>query len=199
MKVIRFVLVLLVGGILAYLTYQSKYQSFIFEDVIWAFLILAGLVLFLWTLLQETKNYQASKQLLSFSTTTTAVCFIVVILVFKYHISKDFNKPTLLKVFYDGDYNGTGIDFKTDGTYIFDNSAIGMSDYQYGTYTIAGDKITIDKNELDNVIVTNKLEIRSKQIQSDNSRPEKYLYQVSEIGQIITDATEFRVVLDNRR
>ena len=114
-------------------------------------------------------------------------------------INKNFDKPTLIRIYYDGDFNGTGIDFKTDGTYIFDNSAIGMSDYQYGTFTIKGNEITLDKSELDNVIKTNRLEIRPKTIEySDRTEIENYVYQTDENAEILKSETEFRVVIDNR-
>ncbi|MBX3162891.1 MAG: hypothetical protein KF900_00265 [Bacteroidetes bacterium] len=112
-------------------------------------------------------------------------------------INNNFNKPTLLKVFYDGDYNGTGIDFKTDGTYIFDNSAIGLSDYSYGTYKIDGNKIIMDKDTIDNLTNLKYLEIRDKQIVE--GKAELYLVQVDRLGNVIERSDEYRVTIDNRK
>jgi hypothetical protein len=193
----RLILVLLLGGVMAFLAYRSKYQTFFFADEIWRFLIFCGVILFVYAVIKDVKNYRLNKQLRHLSTTITAVIFIIVIQLMKYNTSKNFNKPSLLKVFYSGDFNGTAIDFKRDGTYIFDNSSIGQSDYLYGTYQITGNKIIIDKNDLDNVVTTSILEIRDKQVEHSGSY-EKYLYQLSKDGQVINNATEFRVVVDNR-
>jgi hypothetical protein len=112
-------------------------------------------------------------------------------------INNDFNKPTLLRVYYDGDYNGTSIDFKTDGTYIFDNSAIGISSYFYGTYEINGNKITMDKDTIDNLMNLKYLEIRDKQFEERESGV--YLYQVDSSGNLIKYSDEYRVTIDNRK
>ena len=110
-----------------------------------------------------------------------------------------FKKPTLLKVYYDGDFNGTGIDFKTEGTYIFDNSAIGLSDYYYGEYTITGDLITMDKDQIDNISGLKYLKIKEKKIAyKDSTKNELYLFRVDEDGNTIRSTSEFRVIVDNR-
>lgn len=111
----------------------------------------------------------------------------------------DLNKPTLVRVFYDGDFNGTGIDFKTDGTYIFDNSAIGLSDYTVGTYEIKGQIITLDKTEIDNVIKTNLLEIKDIKENGIDYLAGEYLFQVEPNGHEIERATKFRVVVHLRK
>jgi Leucine-rich repeat (LRR) protein len=112
-------------------------------------------------------------------------------------INNNFNKPTLLRVYYDGDYNGTSIDFKTDETYIFDNSAIGLSSYFYGTYKINGNKITMDKDTIDNLTNLKYLEIRDKQIEEMESG--MYLYQVDSSGNLIKHSDKYRVIIDNRK
>ncbi|WKW45474.1 hypothetical protein P3875_06695 [Myroides sp. JBRI-B21084] len=102
-----------------------------------------------------------------------------------------------MKVFYDGDFNGTGIDFKTDGTYIFDNSAIGISDYFYGTYRIDENKITMDKDTIDNLTNFKFLEIKDKEL--EQGKTDLFLYQVDSLGNAIERSDEFRVTIDNRK
>jgi hypothetical protein len=127
------------------------------------------------------------------------IVFTIIIWKWNSQINEKFDKPTLVRIFYDGDFNGTGIDFKTDGTYIFDNSAIGLSNYLYGEYEISGNKIILDKSNLDNVVKTNRLEIRPKSIEYfDRTESEQYVFQINEIGNILENVTEFRVVVDNR-
>ncbi|RZK56817.1 MAG: hypothetical protein EOO87_04490 [Pedobacter sp.] len=118
----------------------------------------------------------------------------------EFKIQRKFNQPTLIKVFYDGDYNGTAIDFKKDGTYIFDNSAIGLSDYTYGTYKINGNNIILDTDQIDNLTDLKQLKIHEKEINyQDGIKKELYLFQVDTNGKIIDRTTEYRVTIDNRK
>ena len=197
MRIVRLILILLVGGLLTYLTYKTKYHTFFFEAIIWGGLILVGSLIFVWTVLKDIQLFKTEKRFLNFGLTFLSIFFIAIILTLEIKINIAFNKPTLLKVYYDGDYNGTAIDFKTDGTYIFDNSAIGISDYFYGTYKIDGNKITIDKDTIDNLTNLKYLELRNKQIQEGNF--ELYLFQVDRSGNLLERSDEYRVTIDNRK
>ena len=178
---------------MTYLTYRSKYQVVFFNAVIWFFLFVIGLFLFTWTISRDIVRYREERNIQSFSLTTLCLTFIIAVLAIEYQIQSQFNKPTLVKAYYDGDINGTGIDLKEDGTYVFDNSAIGISDYQYGTYRVSGGIITLDRSELANVIETGRLRIDENRRQN-----EKYLVQIDDSGQVVDDATEFRITIDNR-
>jgi hypothetical protein len=198
MKTPRLILIFIAGGLITYLTYRSKYQIDLFESLIWGFLILAGSGLLLWTVIKDIKNYKLARQFKSFLPTIIAVAFIAIILALEYKISIDRDKPSLIKVSYNGDINGTSIDFKNDGTYIFNNFSIGFSESQYGTYKISQDTITLDKSQLDNVIKTEYLVINEIEVKYDaGAKREKYLYQIAK-GKVIENATEFRVIIDNR-
>ncbi|MCL1938361.1 MAG: hypothetical protein FWF52_08210 [Candidatus Azobacteroides sp.] len=198
MKAIRLILIFLVGVSLTYLTYKSKYQTFFFEDIIWTGLISIGLFIFLWTIIKDIRQFNKEKKFQNFSLTFFCILFISATLILKIKNNNNFNKPTLLKVFYNGDYNGTGIDFKADGTYIFDNSAIGVSEYFYGTYEMNGNKITMDKDTIDNITNLKYLEIRHKQ--SGGGEKVLYLYQVDSLGNLIERSNnEYRVIIDNRK
>lgn len=176
MKNIRLILILLVGGLLTYFAIQSQYKTFFFDSIIELGLFVVGLIVFIWTFISDYKTYKTIRQVRCFA--LTILCLIFTLIIFALHIKTQlkFDKPTLLKVFYDGDFNGTGIDFKTDGTYIFDNSAIGLNDYFYGTYTISGNKITMDKDQIDNIKNLKYLEIRQKII--DTNKTDLYLFQI---------------------
>jgi hypothetical protein len=196
--IVRGILIFLVGGLLTYLTYKFKYQTFFFDAIIWYGLILIGLFIFLWTIIKDIRLFKKEKRLQNFSLTFLCIVFVATILTMKVIIDKNFKKPTLLRVYYDGDFNGTSIDFKTDETYIFANSAIGLSNYFYGTYEINGNKITMDRDTIDNFVNFKYLEIRSKQI--GEKKTDLYLYHVDSSGNLIEHSfDEYRVVTDNRQ
>ena len=169
-----------------------------FDLIFFGGLTIIGLVFLIWSLFTDLKHFRTEKKTISLIPIGLAIIFTTTIWIWNVRINSNFDKPTLVRIFYDGDFNGTGIDFKTDGTYIFDNSAIGFSDFTYGEYEINGNVITLDRNGLDN-INTNRLEIRPKLIEySDRTETEKYVYQIDENGNLIENTTEFRLVVDNR-
>lgn len=190
--------IIVIGLILFLITCLSKYQSNIITALLWGFFVFIWLLLFLTTLYRNISQYIKDRTI-NFLTTYLILAFTVIICAIEYKIQNDFNKPSLLKVFYDGDFNGTAIDFKEDGTYIFDNSAIGMSNYTYGNYKISGNKIILDKAQIENVILTDNLEIRAKLNSSEETDKDEYLYQIDKNGNTMTDETFFRVVINNRK
>jgi|SRR5690554_198911 len=200
MKIFRLILILFVGGYLTYLTYSFQFQSFFGDAIIWFLLIVVGFLIFIWTILKDFKVYKVDKRIQNFALTFLCLTFISTILILEFKIQRTFNKPTLIKVFYDGDYNGTAIDFKKDGTFIFDNSAIGLNDYTYGTYEINGNKITLDRDQIDNITNLKHLKIEEKQINyQDGTKKELYLFQVDTDGKLIDRGFEYRVTIDNRK
>lgn len=200
MRLIRLVLILVLGVYLTYLTYKSKYGVSISDAVISGGLIILAAILVLWTIATDVTLYKVQKKVQSFALTSICFIFLTVILILQIRITNYFNKPTLLKVYYNGDFNGTAIDFKTDGTYIFDNSSIGFSDYYYGLYQIYGSKITLDRDTIDNLTNLKYLELREKKIEYETeTKNELYLYSVDVNSNIIERATEYRVVVDNRK
>lgn len=198
--IIRVIGILTVGLLLVKMTYQFKYSTFMFDLIFFGGLSIIGLVFLIWSLFTDLKHFRTEKRIISLIPIGLAIIFTITIWVWNARINSNFDKPSLVRIFYDGDFNGTGIDFKTDGTYIFDNSAIGLSDFIYGTYEINGNRIILDKKTLDNVVVTNQLEIRPKLIEySDRTETEKYVFQIDENGNLIENSTEFRLVVDNRK
>jgi hypothetical protein len=83
---------------------------------------------------------------------------------------------------------------------VFRKRSRGGQAFYARTYKIEGDLITLDKNKIDNVIKTDRLEVRTKEIKySDGIRKEKYAFQVNKKGKIFANGTEFRVIIDNRK
>lgn len=198
MRGLNLILILLTGGFLIYSTYNGQFQVSLLDALLWGVLIFIGSVVFVWTLIKDIMLFVSEKRILNFSLTFLNLFFLSIILIMEVQIQNTFEKPSLIKVFYDGDFNGTGIDFKKDGTYIFDNSAIGFSDYYYGTYKIVGNKITLDRDEIDNLTGLKFLEFRYKELSKGET--ELYLFHVDSLGNLVQKSSfEFRVVEDNRK
>ena len=74
-----------------------------------------------------------------------------------------------------------------------------MSSYKYGTYEVENKIIILDKKDIDNVIKTTRLEIKT--IETDYKtgvKKEDYMFQVNKNGEILKNETVFRVIIDNR-
>lgn len=198
--ILRLIGILTIGLLLVKITYQFKYSTFVFDFIVFGILSIIGLIFLIWSLFTDLKQFRTDKKLLSLIPLGLGIVFTSIIWIYNFQINANFNKPTLLRIFYDGDFNGTGIDFKTDGTYIFDNSAIGQNDYLYGEYKISGNRIILDKGNLDNVVVTHQLEIRPEVIKHpDRTEVQNYAYQTDKKGNVLKNETKFRLVLDNRK
>lgn len=198
--IVRLIGLIVIGFILIYKTYQFKYSSFFFDIIIFGVLSFLGFVLWIWSLYVDLKYYRKIKIKRFLITSVSGVILISSVLILNWQINSIFNKPSLIKGFYDGDFNGTSIDFKFDSTYIFDNSAIGLSNYQHGTYKIVGNSITLDAKNIDNVIKTRHIEIKEKELaDSSGFKKVNYLVQIDDVGNVLNDETEFRVIIDNRK
>ncbi len=199
MKKLRFFLIVLIGCFLIYYTYNSKYQVSIFDSLFWVILIAAGIPLLFWTLYKDFISFKINKEFPILLPSIISLIIISIISILEFKNYRDFNKPTLLRAYYDGDINGTGIDFKLDGTYIFNSSAIGFTDYNYGTYKIEGQKFIIDQNKIDEIIESSILEVQKQNAEdSESLNAENYLIQITKQGNKIPNSTEFKVVIDNR-
>ncbi|MBK9287583.1 MAG: hypothetical protein IPN38_07830 [Flavobacteriales bacterium] len=55
--------------------------------------------------------------------------------------------PVFFEAYYDGDYNGTGIRLRTDGTYELSDGGVLGGDLFYGTYRLAGDTIHLETED----------------------------------------------------
>ncbi|MBL1411433.1 hypothetical protein [Sphingobacterium faecale] len=109
-------------------------------------------------------------------------------------VDKAFEKPTLLNAFYDGSYNGRGIDFEMDGTYIMDEMAIGFVDYAYGTYRLDSNRIIFDPST-----EGSKHNIRYMLIVEPKNGDDLYLLETDSIGKSTDENVKYGVRVDNRR
>jgi hypothetical protein len=196
---LRIGLTVLISWLIIYKTYQFKFSNFILDEILYPVIGIIGLIAWGIMLSKDLKLFKAEKQAKYLTTAIIGGVSLITILLINWSLNRTFNKPTLVKVFYDGDFNGVGIDFKKDGTYIFDNFCLG-SDYEYGIYQINGDEIELDRKEIDNIIKSKRLRIASKTTDyQDEIEEENYLFQIDEFGHSMENELSFRVIIDNRK
>lgn len=194
---IRLALVVVSGFACIMLAAQGRYSNGLGDTILSMFIGVPAIIIYLVTLVLDTRDYLKSRTKESLYPTLLGVLMIGLISIISVVSNWDKNKPTLLRVYYDGDYNGIGIDFKTDGTFVYDDWAIGISEYSYGTFTINGNKIEIDKI-ISPGLTGVHFELRDVEVgPSDSIHTAKYLFQVDATGKVV-DNINFRVVEDNR-
>lgn len=151
-------------------------EGFIFDFEILIILGILFLVFFIITIYKGLKYFRKSNK--RFELFPIFLCFIFVIvfsgILFKYE--RIDSSPIVLRANYDGDINGFSLEFRKDGTYKFFNYTVLGGKYLRGKYLIKDSIIILDKNNVDNVIKTNQLAIRS--------RPEDFNRKITKIVQL---------------
>ena len=172
---------------------RLKYETFYLDQTIIGVLITIGVISIFWTIYVDLVKFEKSKSYIRLLPISSAIICAAISIKINNDIQINFDKSSLLKVFYDGGFNGNSIDFKVDGTYIFDNSAMGFSSFKYGHYKIDEDTISLDKQIIGKVIKTNRLIIGS-----GADYESKNLFQFDNKGINLKNSTVFRIVEDNR-
>lgn len=178
----RQIVAIIFGFILLYKTSQTKYHTDFVDAFVWFGMTLFGIIFFIVVFIKDSRQYGQEKKFRSFISTFIVVASALLSVLLGFIINYDQHKPTWVKAYYDGDYNGVGIDLKTDGSYVLDDSAIGTSDYTYGDYRISGDTIILD-NALVKRLVFRKI------------GADLYLMEIDSSGRA---GIEFRMTQDNR-
>ena len=202
-KILRIILLTFFGTWFTYKLYQTAQDDFFLDGIILLVIAFVGLLILIWTISKDRKEFKASNKLTSYLPTSTGLLYILTNIALFYYQDSKTNSPTLISGFNDGGFNGFSVDFKTDGNYVMANgSGLGQS-YFYGTYSIKDSIITIDKSEIDNCIKTNKLVIRTENYYPKDSidllkSKANYITQIDSNGNEIDKDFRFRVTEDNR-
>ena len=202
-KTLRIILLFLFGTWFTCKLHQTSQDDFFFDGIILLIIAFLGLLILIWTILKDYKEFKTSQNLRSFLSTSIGLLFILTNIGLYYYQDNKTNSPTLISGFNDGGFNGFSVDFKTNGNYVMANfSGLGQS-YFYGTYTLKDSIITIDKSNIDNCIRTNTFVIRTEQYFLPLATISKigqanYITQIDNEGIEIDKDFRFRVREDNR-
>lgn len=187
--VIRVFFTILIGIFITYQTYQFKYSSFLFDTENYISFIITGGIIWSVFVGKDFLQYKKKHQKRFLTNGILGLFFIFSCSVLYMKIQNTFEKPTLIKIIYYSDFNGTTIDFKKDGMYIYDEFCFG-SNYRYGTYETQGNHFFLDQEKIGDMILSNHLEIIP---QKDT------VYQFDQNGKKINPQMIFIVSIDNRK
>ncbi|MFT6963761.1 MAG: hypothetical protein ACJAWV_003499 [Flammeovirgaceae bacterium] len=191
------IIIVLLGGIWGiYQAYSSHFESSFFDffELILSVIIISPIWIWSFYEYSVAKN-RSQKRQNGIAILVGGILLSITITIYSF-TNYQFNKPTLVKVLYDGGYNGIAIDFKTDGTFITNDSAMFGSIYSYGEYSIENNKIVLIGGELSSFFHSNRLLITEFAVGIGDSR--KRVYQVDDTETKIPNSTEFKLTVDNR-
>jgi hypothetical protein len=123
------------------------------------------------------------------------IAIAVVVMSLTLLILKTDDSYTVIFAYHDGGTNGFTIDLRSNGEYeIKNNSWLTSTDFN-GHYTLVDNMVTLDRKNIDNVILTDKLKICSCPGQPSWT----CLLQVDEHGNDIDTHFGFTIQVDNRQ
>jgi hypothetical protein len=212
--IIRTVLILAVWTFCIYKIYIDFDHSYWFDDLIHKTLIVFASIVSLVCFYIDFRRYKKHKMLSAFISPTATCLSIIALFVTTDRLKAQDRIPTLFYAAnsYSG-LNSISIDFKKNGTYKCGKSIFfGDNYYTRGRYTIKDSVIYLDKSNLYNLFVSDKLLLKTipqkdtakKQgligllfglAKSDNS-PEIFLFQIDNKGDTISSAIALRVNKD---
>lgn len=197
---------LIFGGWFTYKLYISAFDYFIFDGLIFLFIGIMGILVFIWNIGKDSQEFKESKTFSSYFPSLIGILFITTILGLHLYQDRKMNSRTLIRAFYDGGYNGFSIDLKENGTYIMANgSGLGEA-FFYGSYSIKDSIVTLNQTNVDNIIETDKLVVRTitnifqhDTVEGEDTTYTDYLYQIDRNGKMLDTDYKFRVTNDNRK
>ena len=138
----------------------SYEEEFIFDFEILFFIGVLFIVFFIITIYRGIKNFRIDNRPIELLPMLLGLIFVFVFLGILYKNERIDSSPIVLRANYDGDINGFSLEFRKDGTYKFFNYSFLGGKYFRGKYLLKDSIITLDRNNIDDVIKSNQLAIR---------------------------------------
>jgi hypothetical protein len=181
------------GFYLAYRITKEPDETFIF-DGFWLFaLAIITALLLRWSLRQDLALYKKNQSGKSFLPSLAGIIFPLL----AYFSLRNDNRTVLYAIF-DRGFEGASITLREDGTYQLVNTRELGKKYFYGKYQLQDSLIWLDKSNLDGVIESNRLAIRTRK-QLDKAGNDTLLYQTDATGKVMDNTIVFSLLEDNRK
>lgn len=193
---IRLLPVTITGFLVNRFLIKTADDGFFSDGIIFVLLLLLFALAFAWTFFKDKKAHRRTQLKASFIPTSAGILFIASFFITDAVLEARDKSPILIQAGYDGGYNGAWFEFRYDGTYKFANSGgIGATFFR-GKYTLNDSLITLDRDNIDNVIKSRLLAIRN--ITTFN-RSENILYQINPQHQVIDNEYKFTIHMDKHQ
>ena len=138
----------------------SYEEESVFDGLILFFLGISFQTFFIISIYRGIKNFRIANRPFELLPMFLGLIFVFVFLEILYKNERIDSSPIVLRANYDGDINGFSLEFRKDGTYKFCNYSVLGGKYFRGKYLLKDSIITLDRNNIDDVIKSNQLAIR---------------------------------------
>ena len=155
------------------------------------------LFFFIITIYRGIKNFRIANRPFELLPMFLGLIFVFVFLEILYKNERIDSSPIVLRANYDGDINGFSLEFRKDGTYKFCNYSVLGGKYFRGKYLMKDSIITLDRNNIDDVIRSNQLAIR-KISENYNGREYKIVQINKNHQRIENEYFDFVITIDKR-
>jgi hypothetical protein len=197
-KIFRSILTGFIGLFTCYQFIKRVDHEFAFDFIPLTFLSAIAIIVFIWTIFRDRKEYSKSKSIVDFIPTIIGTAIVLGLFLAFYILDQRDKSPSKLycvtKII---DFNGASIDFREDGTYKLTSWCLG-ADYYRGKYIMQDSIITIDKSEIEKIIESSRFVIRPEiEVYEKDSIPgkdtvyQKSIYQIN--PEVIQNAIDFIV------
>jgi hypothetical protein len=193
---LRLLPVIITGLLLNRTLIRTADDEMIFDNVIIGFFVILFVLALVWTFFKDKNAHKRTQLKSSFIPTTTGILFIVSFFITNTVLAARDNSPILIQAGYNGGYNGAWFEFRKDGTYKFGNSSGIGATYFRGKYNLNDSLITLDRENIDNVVQSRILAIRNT---STFGTIEKIIYQINPQHEVIDKEFKFTVHIDNHK
>ena len=181
---------LIIGFYYNFWSIKNADTEMIFDGIIYGFLILIFLIFLGFSLNTDYRKYKYKKSWKNLIPSIIGILILISFIITSLILKMRDNSPVIIQAGYDGGYNGAWFEFRKDGTYKFVNHAGIGADYFRGNYELTDSIITLDKNEIANVIKTQTLAIRHESYGNSTS---KIIFQIDENHKVIDKEIKFFV------
>lgn len=194
MRKIRASVLILISLFISYRLIRQVDHDLVFDTEINAALGIVGGVIFIRTAIGDRTEFLKTKTWKAFFPTIIGLSIFgsLEIILFKLK-HRDEAASILCCVTRNNDFNGASIDFRADSTYKLTSWCLGANYYR-GNYTMHDSIIMLDKKEIEKVIVSNKLLLRTDESIDAAGNREKSVYQVDDKDKIIAGAVDFILI-----
>jgi len=183
----RSILVIVVGTVTMYQFIKHAYYWTILDVFIDIILGIVTIACFAWVVYKDLKEYKSTTSESIYKPGVIVGIFIISFITAEIILSFRDNSPVVLTADAKDDLSGASIDFRKDGTYKLSSYSIFGADFFRGNYTIKDSIIALDKSDIDGIIKSNRLVIRT----GNYGRDKKEIYQLDAQSNVLTNAPVF--------
>ena len=176
----------------------SYEEESVFDGLILFFLGISFQTFFIISIYRGIKNFRIANRPFELLPMFLGLIFVFVFLEILYKNERIDSSPIVLRANYDGDINGFSLEFRKDGTYKFCNYSVLGGKYFRGKYLMNDSNITLDRNNIDDVIKSNQLAIR-KISENYNGREYKIVQINKNHQRIENEYFDFVITIDKRK